>query len=769
MATVNFIRSRGQSRGSLQGVLDYVRQDKKCISDGMKLISGKDCCAETAYPEFIATKNSYGKAKGVFYYHYTQSYAPEEEITPAQVHQAALKLAEHYDCFEVLVATHCDTEHIHSHLVINSVSFEDGKKLHQGPRTLEGLRKISDDICRGMGLSTLQPYEQKPQAKTVSTHEFRAAEKGESWKFRLMSAIDTAMQTTQTPADFIALMKRRGYQVRWEASRKSITYTTPEGMKCRDNKLHETKYLKNRNQQRSTALYCRLSRDDELQGDSNSIQNQKKILAEYAQGKGFGNPVFYVDDGFSGSNFQRPGFAQMLGDIESGSVGTVITKDLSRLGRNYIEVGRYTEIVFPQCDVRFIAVNDSFDSANSDHSEFMSLKNLFNDWYVRDTSKKVRAVQKAKAQRGERLGGRVPYGYRLDGKGLVPDEETAPMARQIFAYCANGLGPSQIARRLEEAMIPTPTATETTRFPYHWSCETIARILENRIYVGDQVGMKSTKPSVKSRKVIKVPPEKQYVFEDTHPAIIDRETFEIVQRVREGKRRPQKMGEPGKLSGLAFCSDCGAVLHHQRAKSIAKGQESFVCGLYRKGTHECTAHFIRTVALEQVVLDDLRRVTALAARHEDRFVRMVLDGNLEKARREAAQKRRALDKAHRRIGELDALVKRIYEDNVAQKISDERFAKLLADYEAEQKSLAEQADAFEKELAEQEEKAVSVDKFLALVRKYTDIRELTPGLLREFVEKIIVHEATKVDGLREQEVVIHYNFVGAVGGIETTP
>ena len=246
MATVSFIRSRGQSRGSLQGVLDYVRQDQKCISDGVKFITGKDCCAETAYAEFMATKNSYGKAKGVFFYHYTQSFSPEEGITPAQAHRAALKLAEYYAGYEVLVATHSDADHIHSHLVINSVSFSDGKKLRQHPHTLEELRKISDDICRDMGLSTLQPYEQKPQAKTVSTREFRAAEKGESWKFRLMGAIDWAMQAAQTPEDFIALMKRRGYGVRWEASRKSITYTTPEGQKCRDSKLHEAKYLKDR-------------------------------------------------------------------------------------------------------------------------------------------------------------------------------------------------------------------------------------------------------------------------------------------------------------------------------------------------------------------------------------------------------------------------------------------------------------------------------------------------------------------------------------------
>lgn len=527
--------------------------------------------------------------------------------------------------------------------------------------------------------------------------------------------------------------------------------------------------------QRFTALYCRLSRDDELQGDSNSIQNQKKILTEYAQSKGFGNPVFYVDDGFSGSNFQRPGFEKMLCDIESGSVGTVITKDLSRLGRNYIEVGRYTEIVFPQCGVRFIAVNDNFDSANGE-SEFMSLKNLFNDWYVRDTSKKVKAVLHAKAQRGERIG-RAPYGYLADGTGLVPDEETAPVVQKIFAYCANGLGPSQIARKLREAEILTPNATEAHRlgryataeaakFPCNWSEQTIAQILSNRVYTGDFVSLKHTKPSVKSKKLIEIPPEQQLIFENHHPAIVDRETFDIVQRVRETKRRPKKMGELDKFSGLTFCSDCGTRLVNQRAKSIAKSQESFNCGLYRKGTRECTPHHIRTVVLEQIVLDDLRRVIALAAQYEDKFMRMVMDDNLEKARREAKQKRRALDKARRRIAELDTLVKRIYEDNVVGKISDERFTKLLMDYEAEQKSLAEQADDLEAELGEQEAKAVSVDKFLALVRKYTDIQELTPGLLREFVEKIVVHNAVKVNGQREQEVEIHYNFVGAVGDID---
>jgi len=532
------------------------------------------------------------------------------------------------------------------------------------------------------------------------------------------------------------------------------------------------------NQQRSTALYCRLSRDDELQGDSNSIQNQKKILASYAESKGFRNPIFYVDDGYSGSSFQRPGFEKMLSDIESGAIGTVITKDLSRLGRNYIEVGRYTEIVFPQCDVRFIAVNDSFDSANGEN-EFMSLKNLFNDWYVRDTSKKVKAVLTAKAQRGERVGGRAPYGYLLDGTGLALDKETAHVVEKIFRLCCEGAGPYAIASQLEREQIPTPNATEmkrsgrfiskdAARFPYHWSGETVSRILENRAYAGDLVTMTWTKPSVKSRKRIVNSPEKQYVSEDSHHAIVDRETFEIVQRIRSQKQRPAKSGKIDQFSGLIFCETCGTRMQHQCIAADAR-QSNYVCGLYRKGRRECTAHYIRTFVLERIVLGDLRRVTALAAQHEDQFVRMVLDDNQEKARREAKQKRRTLDKSHRRIAELDALVKRIYEDNVAGKISDERFAKLLTDYEAEQKSLAEQAEILEAELAEQEEKAVNVDKFLALVRKYTEIQELTPGLLREFVERIVVCEATKIEGHREQEVVIHYNFVGTVGDIEITP
>ena len=396
---------------------------------------------------------------------------------------------------------------------------------------------------------------------------------------------------------------------------------------------------------------------------------------------------------------------------------------------------------------------------------------------MRDTSKKVKAVQTAKAQRGERVGGRSPYGYLLDGTGLAVDEETAPIVQKIFAYCANGLGPSQIARRLEEAQILTPNATEirrtgrftsadAARFPFHWSAQSIAQILENRVYLGDQVSMKHTKPSVKSKKRIVNSPEKQYVFENSHEAIIDRETFEIVQRVRESKRRPTKTGVVDPFSGLLFCSTCNRRMQFEHASTRPRSRDSYVCGLYRKGRHECTSHYIRTVVLEQIVLDDLRRVTALAAQHEDDFVHMVMDDSLQKTRRETTQKRRVFDKVRRRITELDALVKRIYEDNVAQKISDERFAKLLTDYEAEQKSLTEQADVLEKELAEQKEKAISVDKFLALVRKYTGIQELTPGLLREFVEKIIVCEATKADGHREQEVVIHYNFVG---DIEITP
>ena len=523
------------------------------------------------------------------------------------------------------------------------------------------------------------------------------------------------------------------------------------------------------------ALYCRLSRDDELQGESNSIQNQKKILQKYADNNGFTNPRFFVDDGVSGTTFDRPGFKEMLAEIEKGNVRTVITKDLSRLGRDYLKTGEYVEIIFPRYDVRYIAINDDVDT-DKENNEFMPFKNLFNEWHARDTSRKIRAVDKAKAERGERLGTRAPYGYRKgpdNPKQYIPDEATAPVVKQIFDLCASGLGPTQIAKRLKREQVMIPNVYEYhrsgTRFPrtnleapYDWQSDTIAGILENATYLGYTVNCKTRRKSYKDNRKLEVPKEQHLVFKNTQEAIIDPDTWEIVQRVREGKRRPTRMGAMDKFSGLVFCADCGSRHYCIRANTMTEKQINYICGTYRKkGREVCTAHFIRAAVLEQLVLDDIRRVTQFAKSHEQEFVRMLMDKSAIESRRELNSKRRELEKARRRIEELDTIFRKMYEDRINGILTDRRFESLSQGYEQEQKELAGKTEQLEREIQESGEKAVHVDRFLAIVHKYTDIRELTPELLREFIQRIEVHERSAYRSPKAtQQVDIYYNFVG---------
>ena len=391
--------------------------------------------------------------------------------------------------------------------------------------------------------------------------------------------------------------------------------------------------------------------------------------------------------------------------------------------------------------------------------------------HVRETSKKVKAVFASKAQRGERLGGKTPYGYLSQDKKLMVDEETASIVKRIFALCIDGKGPTQIANILTGDNILKPRAyyhQKTGRYgtadiinnPTRWSEQSVAQILEDRAYLGHTVVGRTVKPSYKSKSVKRLPAEQHKITENTHPHIIDEETFDLAQKARENKRRPAKVGGIEPFSGLVYCADCGKPHQNHRAKSLTRAQENFVCGAYRKKTMSCTAHYIRTVVLEKLVLEDIHRVSAYAKEHEDEFVEMVMERTMTRAQKDYAAKKKELEKSKHRISELDGLFKRLYEDNVGSRISDERFEKLSAEYEAEQRQLADRAAVLDTELAEQGEKAANVGKFLKTVRKYTDIKELTPTLLREFVDKIIVHEPDKSSGKREQKVEIHYNFVG---------
>ena len=504
-----------------------------------------------------------------------------------------------------------------------------------------------------------------------------------------------------------------------------------------------------------TALYCRLSRDDELQGDSNSIINQKKILQRYALDHGYKNYRFYIDDGISGTTFNRPGFQQMIADIEAGLVKRVIIKDMSRLGRDYLQVGMYTEIMFPEHDIHFIAVNDGVDSTQGDN-EFTPFRNIINEWYAKDTSKKIRAVMKVKGNAGEHLTTLPPYGYMKapDNKKLwVRDEEAAAVVYEIGLYVMDGFGPSQIARKLTERRILTPAAYYASKgrkasnikrgLPYVWDASTVADIMDRwREYLGHTVNFKTRKKSYKSKKVIHNPESEWLIFENTHDPIWTEAIADAARAARQTRRRPTKMGEMGMFSGMMLCADCGSVMYQCRATNFRREQEYYLCADYRKSRDFCgQTHSIRTVILEELILENLREIVSFASRSKDEFVRLVMDNDLRQRDRNIAKRKRQLADSEKRITELDAIFKRLYEDSISGKLSDERFQKLSADYEKEEQELKVLASSLRKEVELEESKSADVDRFLSVVERCTDIPELTPCILHEFVEKIIVHAA----------------------------
>ena len=522
-----------------------------------------------------------------------------------------------------------------------------------------------------------------------------------------------------------------------------------------------------------TALYPRLSHEDTLQGESNSISNQKRILEAYAKQNGFSNLKWYTDDGFSGANFQRPGFQSMLADIEAGLVGTVIVKDMSRLGRNYLQVGMYTEMIFPQNGVRFIAINDGVDSAQGDN-DFAPLRNIFNEWYVRDCSRKIKTVVRAKGMSGKPLTSQPPYGYLKDENGMfVIDPETAPVVRQIYALNLAGTGPTQIARILTEQEIPTPGTLEywrsgTTRRYYpgyecKWATNTVCHILERREYIGDTVNFKTEKVSYKVKTSVPNPEEKQMVFEGTHEPIIDRASWERVQGLRKKRRRPTREGEPGLFSGLLVCADCGNILYQQRRHSTK--QDCYICGSYKKRTADCTAHHIATSALVAGITENLRNITSYASLHEAEFVRLLQAQTAAKDKRKAVARRKELDAAEKRLDQLSLICRRLYEDKAMGSVSEEQYAEWSAGYEQERTGLKSRIAELQAEASKAQEAAASVGKFMEVVRKYTNFEELTPTMLREMIDKIIVHEAVAIDGKRRgkhrtQEIEIYYSFIG---------
>ncbi len=532
-----------------------------------------------------------------------------------------------------------------------------------------------------------------------------------------------------------------------------------------------------------TALYCRLSVEDTKEKDgkddpSNSIQHQQIMLMEYAKSQHFPNPTFFIDDGYSGVDFSnRPGFQKMLAEIEAGHVEVVITKDLSRLGRNSSLTGLYINYTFPQYGVRYIAINDHFDTIdpNSTDSDMAGIKNWFNEWYSKDTSRKIRAVNKAKGERGERLTTNVPYGYKRDSddpKKWVIDEEAAQIVKRIFALCMEGKGPSQIAALLEKEKVLNPTAykqREGRKTPhqapeneYRWHESTVAYILEYMEYTGCTVNFKTYTNSIWDKKQRENPMENRKIFYNTHPAIISLEVFDKVQEIRQQRHRRTATGKSNMFSGLVFCNDCKQKLYYSTTSYFEKRQDFFICSTHRSNKDKCSGHYIRAVVLEQIVWKHIQEVISVVTRYEAYF-RSEMEQKFRMQSEESLrlyQKR--LAQAEKRIGELDRLFIRIYEDNVAGRLDDERFAMMSKNYTEEQKNLKAEAKGLQQQIHEQEQQAENIEQFVQRVKRNSTLTELTPYALRELVKAVYVDAPDKSSGKRRQKVHIEYDLVGYI-------
>lgn len=527
-----------------------------------------------------------------------------------------------------------------------------------------------------------------------------------------------------------------------------------------------------------TALYCRLSRDDEQDGLSGSIKNQQAILEKYAQENGFKNTRVFIDDGWSGTNFARPAFTEIMELAEKGRIGTLIVKDHSRLGRNRLIVGQLLEEGFDSLGVRYIAIMDNIDTAKG-ISDLVPMQDLFNEWHAKNTSQKVRNVFKSKGMSGAPLTTNPPYGYLKDPEsknGWIVDEEAAKIVRQIFAWCVDGLGPTQIAKHLKAAKVPTPTehwsnigrnSSNLPAVPYNWCSDTVANILSKQEYCGDTVNFRSTTKSFKNKKKIERPPEEWQIFKNTHPAIIDREVFALVQELRKHRRRPTKSGIVSPFSGLLYCADCGEKLYYSVTNNYKREQAYFFCSSYRKNSEVCSAHYIREKVVEQIVLESMQRILLNVQAFEKEFARKQMDCYTEDKKKQLAAKHRELSRAKKRIAEIDTLIQKIYEDNASGKLSDERYATLSLSYEEEQKTLKAAVPELQSFLETETDKTESLQRFIQKVKQITELKVLTPELIHEFVDKIVVYAPRYLDGKRVQLLDIYYSGVGILH--ELTP
>ena len=529
-----------------------------------------------------------------------------------------------------------------------------------------------------------------------------------------------------------------------------------------------------------TALYERLSRDDELIGESNSIKNQKQLLENYAHKNGYSPIRHFTDDGVSGTTFEREGFQAMIAEVEAGNVSAVIVKDMSRFGRDYLKVGFYTEVMFKEKGVRFIAINNGIDSANQQDSDFTPFLNIMNEWYARDASRKIQAVFKSRMQDGKRVSPSVPYGYLRspeDKQKLIIDEEPAAVVRRIYQMVIEGKGVTAIADILtaEKVLIPSayakihcPENNHSKGFtnPYLWSATAVSYILEKQEYMGHTVLGKTVSVSYKTKKRRKAEPDELMIFKNTHPAIVDEETWYLAQKLRKTVRKPSYDRPPHPLTGLVYCADCGSKMTHRQPSPTKKkkydADDAYICGSYRQRTRNCTMHFIKTSVLWELILTAIREVSDYVRQDEQAFIDKVQQTSTVQIAETQREQKRRLAEATERNGELNTLIKKLYEGNATGKIPDKHFERLLAEYDREQTALETEIEDLQEQIDSFNEDSTKADKFIAVVRRYTDFTELTTPMLNEFIEKVVVHEATGGRTDRKQKIDVYFNFVGQV-------
>ena len=541
------------------------------------------------------------------------------------------------------------------------------------------------------------------------------------------------------------------------------------------------------NSAKITALYERLSRDDEQQGESNSIINQKQYLEEYAKRQGFSNIRHFTDDGISGTTFEREGFQKLIAEVEAGNVSTVIVKDMSRLGRNYLKVGFYTDIMFPEKGVRFIAVNNGVDSETMGDNDFTPFLNIMNEWYAKDTSQKIRAIFKAKMQEGKRVSPSVPYGYLRDPQDkqhLIIDPEPAEVVRRIYRLVIEGVGVSAIARQLtdERVLIPSAYAAEhcpennhskSFTSPYTWSNTAVCYILEKQEYMGHTVLGKTVLESFKTKKRRKAKPEELMIFPNTHEAIIDEETWNTAQKARKTVRKEVPNGTyTNRLTGLLYCADCGHRMYYRSPQSqhrangkIYDSDNLYTCGNYRNIHRQCTAHSVKVSAVESLIAVSIREVCGFALEHEEEFLNTVREMDDKESERIITDSRNEKRTAAKRIDELNDLIKKLYEGNATGKIPDRHFTRLLADYDSELSTLEARTEELDNIIAQGKENEIRTDKFMRLVKKYSEFDEITTPMLNEFIDRILIHEPVYGEkrSHRTQEIEIYFNFIGKIG------